>query len=120
MFSLLRISTLVLLFSCIGFVKADENPPPNLALETLAPITADNSSKETRLPIPEAVHLETVSLEEAIKIVMQDSKNKLLGAKTEIEDGHKIHIIKILTSEGYIQYVRIDAVNGKIVNRTKK
>ncbi|MBE0437300.1 MAG: PepSY domain-containing protein [Methylomicrobium sp.] len=60
-----------------------------------------------------------VSLDEATKQVRQDSRVKVLGAKTESIEDRKVHVIKILTPEGRIQYQRIDAETGRLLGRDR-
>lgn len=91
----------------ISLAKAQETPAPD-------------PNKETPLQLPTAEASQAVTLEEATKQVMQDTKNKVLAAKTELIDGKKIHVIKILTSSGHIQYLKIDAATGKAVDNPKK
>lgn len=105
----LKASALVVLFLSISFAKAEESVPANPAKETMLPEFA------TAEPLPQSV-----SLEEAIKQVMQDPKSKILAAKTELLQGKKVHIIKVLTSTGHIQYIKIDAATGKNLDNTKK
>ena len=60
-----------------------------------------------------------VSLDEATKQVRQDSRVKVLGAKTESIEDRKVHVIKILTPDGRIQYQRIDAETGRLLGRDR-
>ncbi|MGD7033715.1 PepSY domain-containing protein [Methylotuvimicrobium buryatense] len=60
-----------------------------------------------------------VSLDEATKQVRQDGRVKVLGAKTESIEDRKVHVIKILTPDGRIQYQRIDAETGRLLGRDR-
>ena len=60
-----------------------------------------------------------VSLDEATKQVRQDSRVKVLGAKTESIEDRKVHVIKILTPDGRIQYQHIDAETGRLLGRDR-
>lgn len=60
-----------------------------------------------------------ISLDEATKQVRQDSRVKVLGAKTEKIDERKVHVIKVLTPDGRIQYQRIDAETGRLLGRDR-
>jgi uncharacterized membrane protein YkoI len=117
----LKASALVVLFSNMCLAKTEENVAVNSTTETTPSMSAD-APKETIPPtlIPTPNELNAVSLDDATKIVLHNTKNKLLAAKTEIEDGKKIHIIKILTPKGHIQYIRIEAATGKILEKAKK
>lgn len=107
----LKASMLVVLFSGSGLVDAEEKIP-----------ASPSSTKETMLPgfAAEEPPSQAITLEEVIKQVMKDAKSKLLAAKTEVLEGKKIHIIKVLTSTGHIQYIKIDAATGKNLDNPKK
>ncbi len=60
--------------------------------------------------------LASISLDEATKQIIEGTYDKVLGAQTEIIDGKAVHIIKVLTPDGRIQYFRIDAETGQLVN----
>lgn len=60
--------------------------------------------------------LASISLDEATKQIIEGSNNRVLGATTEIIDGREVHIIKVLTPDGRIQYYKIDAETGQLVN----
>lgn len=105
----LKASMLVVLFSGSGLTKAEEKTPVTPTKETMLPGFAAEE------PLPQAV-----TLEDVIKQVMQDSRNKILAAKTELVDGKKIHSVKILTAIGHIQYIKIDAATGKNLDKPKK
>jgi uncharacterized membrane protein YkoI len=55
-------------------------------------------------------------LDEATKQIIEGSNNRVLGATTEIIDGREVHIIKVLTPDGRIQYYKVDAETGQLVN----
>ncbi len=57
-----------------------------------------------------------VSLDEATKQIIEGTYNKVLGAQVEIIDGREVYIIKVLTPDGRIQYVKIDAETGQLIN----
>ena len=57
-----------------------------------------------------------VSLDEATKQIIEGTYNKVLGAQTEIIDGKEVHVIKVLTPDGRIQYYKIDAETGQLVS----
>ncbi len=58
----------------------------------------------------------SISLDEATKHIIEGTYNKVLGAQTELIDGKETHIIKVLTPDGRIQYYKIDAQTGQLVN----
>ncbi|MDT8406690.1 MAG: hypothetical protein RQ715_05520 [Methylococcales bacterium] len=54
-----------------------------------------------------------LSLEQAVASVNGKRANKILGARTETQNNRDVHVIKILTQEGRVQEIRIDAETGK-------
>jgi len=54
-----------------------------------------------------------VSLDQATKRIISQN-NKVLGARTQRMGGKQVHIIKILTPDGRIQYIKVDAETGRI------
>jgi uncharacterized membrane protein YkoI len=56
-----------------------------------------------------------ISLDQATRKIMEQNKSKILGAKTEMINGKKVHVIKVLTREGRIQYLKVDADSGTII-----
>lgn len=56
-----------------------------------------------------------LSLDEAAKRIIQQGDNKVLSTKTETIDGRQVHIIKVLTPEGRIQHIKIEADTGRVV-----
>jgi len=63
----------------------------------------------------ENVSFAALTLDQATKKIIEQNKNKVMGAKTEVIDGKKVHIIKILTSDGRVQYLNVDAQTGKLI-----
>jgi uncharacterized membrane protein YkoI len=57
-----------------------------------------------------------ISLDEATKQIIEGTYNKVLGAQTELIDGKEVHVIKVLTPDGRIQYYKIDAETGQLVS----
>ncbi len=55
-----------------------------------------------------------VSLDQATRRIISQN-NKVLGARTQVMAGKQIHVIKILTSDGRIQYLKVDAETGRII-----
>jgi uncharacterized membrane protein YkoI len=56
-----------------------------------------------------------VSLDDAVKQLNAEKTGKVLSTKTETVEGKKFYLIKILTGEGIIQYIKIDVQTGKVV-----
>jgi uncharacterized membrane protein YkoI len=59
--------------------------------------------------------LARISLDQATRQVIGNGKYRVLGAQTEIIDGREVHIIKVLTPDGRIQYFKIDAETGALI-----
>ncbi len=59
--------------------------------------------------------LSALTLDQATQSILGKNKTKVLGAKTELIKGKKVHVIKILTSEGRVQYIKIDVDTGKSI-----
>jgi len=62
-----------------------------------------------------AIVLSALTLDQATKQIIEQDKNKVLGAKTEVIEGKQVHVIKILTSDGRVQYLKVDADSGKLI-----
>lgn len=62
-----------------------------------------------------SVSFAALSLDQATKKIIEQNENKVMGAKTEVIDGKKVHVIKILTSDGRVQYLKVDAQTGKLI-----
>ncbi len=60
--------------------------------------------------------LARVSLDEATQKILNEGKNRVLAASTEIIDGKEVHVIKVLTPDGRILHYMIDAETGKIIS----
>ena len=56
-----------------------------------------------------------ISLDQATSKVIQENNGKVLGARTESLEGRTIHIIKILTRDGRIQHIKVDAETGQVL-----
>jgi uncharacterized membrane protein YkoI len=82
----------------------------NLLKITVAALLFSNSC------FAEHVVLAYVTLDEATKQIIEGTYNKVLGAQTELIDGKEVHVIKVLTPDGRIQYFKIDAETGQLVS----
>ncbi|MGR9086617.1 MAG: PepSY domain-containing protein [Gammaproteobacteria bacterium] len=56
-----------------------------------------------------------ISLDQATKKIIGNGRNRILGAQTAVIDGREVHIIKVLTPDGRIQYFKIDAETGAVI-----
>ena len=60
-----------------------------------------------------------ISLDEAVRKAKKKHKGKVLSAETVRVDGRKVYRIKILTKDGRVKRVHIDAHTGQSVSRGK-
>lgn len=60
-----------------------------------------------------------ISLDEAVRRARQQYKGKVLSAETIRVDGRKIYRIKILTKNGRVKRIRIDARTGQTISRRR-
>ncbi len=58
-----------------------------------------------------------ISLDDATREILKDGDKRVLGASTETVDGKAVHIIKVLTPDGHIQHVKIDAETGATIGQ---
>ncbi len=56
-----------------------------------------------------------LTLDDAVRKIIEQDNFKVLATKTEPENGRQVHIIKVLTPDGRIQYIKVDAETGAIV-----
>ncbi len=55
-----------------------------------------------------------LSIDQATQKIIEELKTKVLGAKTESIDGKVVHVIKVLTEDGRVQHLKVDAESGNI------
>lgn len=55
-----------------------------------------------------------ITLDEAAQKVNKKVEGRILGGKTVHENGHPVHIIKVLTPDGHIRHIKIDSRTGKM------
>ncbi len=66
-------------------------------------------------PVGAEEFLAVLTLDDAARKIIQQNNYKVLATKTESGRGKSVHIIKVLTPDGRIQYIKIDAKSGEIV-----
>ncbi len=59
--------------------------------------------------------LSVLSLDEATKKIIKENNSKVLDATTEQINGNTVHIIKVLTADGRVQYIKVNVDSGKII-----
>ena len=60
-----------------------------------------------------------ISLDEAVSRARRQSDDKILSAETVRVDGRRVHRIKVLTSQGRVKHVQIDADTGRPAARRR-
>ena len=60
---------------------------------------------------------EILPLEEIIEGLELDPADRILEIESEFEDGARIYEIEILTHDGYIREIEVDAVTGRILKQ---
>ena len=58
-----------------------------------------------------------ISMDEAVRRARQQHQGKVLSAETVRVDGRRVYRIKILTKDGRVKRVHIDARTGRTVSR---
>lgn len=56
-----------------------------------------------------------VSLDDAVEKVRKRYEGKVLRAETRRQDGRTIHYVKLLTPDGRVRTIRVDADTGRIL-----
>lgn len=59
------------------------------------------------------------SLDSAVSRARQRSNGRVLSAETREVDGRPVHYIRLLTPDGRVKRVRIDARSGRRLGRSK-
>jgi len=60
-----------------------------------------------------------ISLDEAVSRARRQSDDKILSAETVRVDGRRVHRIKVLTGQGRVKHVQIDADTGRPASRRR-
>ncbi len=71
------------------------------------------------IPLPEARVIQLaeagVSMDQAVKMVEQRFKARVVRAETQHEDGRTIYVLRLLNDSGHVWTVRVDAASGVIL-----
>jgi hypothetical protein len=67
------------------------------------------------LTVSARVQKDGVSLDEAVSIVRKRYGGRVINARTSNDNGRKVHVIKILSDEGRVREVRVDAQSGNLL-----
>ncbi len=60
------------------------------------------------------------SLESAVSQARKETGGRVLSARTREQKGQKIHVIRILTKDGRVRRLRMDARNGRLLQPSGK
>jgi len=60
-----------------------------------------------------------ISLDEAVSRARRQSDDKILSAETVRVEGRRVHRIKVLTGQGRVKHVQIDADTGRPASRRR-
>ncbi len=59
-----------------------------------------------------------VSLDTAAKQVARSTQGQVLGAKTVRVEDKEVHIIRVLTPDGRVQHLKVDAETGRVLGHS--
>lgn len=63
---------------------------------------------------PTAVTATTMSMDQAVKMVEQRFRARVVRAETESGSGHTVYVLRLLDDSGKVWTVRVDADNGLV------
>lgn len=86
----------------------------SLASAAAAQTPLDGSEGPAAERAEDVIRLETVqqrevSLQQAIEMAQQRQPGRVVRAETKVEDGRRVHEIRILADDGRVRTIRIDA-----------
>lgn len=55
-----------------------------------------------------------MSLERAVSMAKRSTGGRVLSAETSEQQGHRVYRIKVLTPEGQVRYIYVDADSGEV------
>ena len=56
-----------------------------------------------------------VTLDQAVELVRNQQKGRVLSAETRRQNGDSVHVIKLLNKQGRVKQIRIDSTSGRRV-----
>jgi len=62
----------------------------------------------------------TLDLEAAAERVKERFDGRVLGGKTVTEEGRTVYVIRVLTPDGRVRHIRVDAQSGEILEEPRK
>lgn len=82
--------------------------PSILLLLMLLPLTV--CSADTAIVLAKQ---QGTTLDQALQQVKKQQQGKVLAAETKLQQGVSVHVIKVLTEEGRVKKIRINAVQTR-------
>ena len=76
------------------------------------PLVQGGSNVEA--PEVEAVRRDGISLDEAVRRAEQQYRARVVRTDVQDEDGRKVYVLKLLSENGRVMTVRIDAATGRM------
>lgn len=64
-------------------------------------------------PVAETLARDTVSLDQAVALVRRQTNGRIIKASTRRSNGRSVHHVRVLTRDGRVFTVRIDAASGR-------
>jgi len=71
--------------------------------------------RATEAPRPMVVAAANVSMEQAVKMVEQRFKAKVVRAEADHSDGRTVYVLRMLNESGHVWTIRVDAANGAVL-----
>jgi len=86
-----------------------------LSLCAAMPLLADSQEQRGRERYQERRNSEYVDLDRAVSRVRDRTGGRILSAKTKRSDGRPVHVIRVMTENGKVRRIRVDAGSGQPV-----
>ena len=67
----------------------------------------------------ETMVLAAIDLDQAARKIRRSYDARILSATTTRVDGRKVHVFKVLTRDGRIQHIKVDADSGRVSGRKR-
>jgi hypothetical protein len=96
--------------------------PATLIVTGFAPFTqahgmpgqAVGGANAVERPVVVAAYRDGISLDEAVSRAEQQYRARVVRTDTQDEDGRKVYVLKLLSEDGRVFTVRIDAATGRM------
>lgn len=81
---------------------------------TETPIEAMSGANFAERPGAMAAFRDGISLDEAVRMAEQQYRARVVRTDVQDEDGRKVYVLKLLSEDGRVHTVRIDAATGRM------